>query len=81
MDIMTQERIRDTTLKQEYKAWISFHIYSRDPSKLERARRKILRLRGVLQVEVDYMSHILTVAYDPEKTTLDQVRKTTSTSY
>jgi hypothetical protein len=34
----------------DYKAWISFHIHSnRDPSKLERARRKILRLHGVLQ--------------------------------
>jgi tRNA U54 and U55 pseudouridine synthase Pus10 len=78
---MTQEQIRDTTLKQEYKAWISFHIYSRDPSKLERARRKILRLRGVLQVEADYMSYILTVEYDLEKATLDQVRKTTGISY
>jgi tRNA U54 and U55 pseudouridine synthase Pus10 len=78
---MTREHIRDTTLKQDYKAWISFHIYSRDPSKLERARRKILRLRGVIQVEADYMSYILTVAYDPEKATLDQVRKTTGIRY
>ena len=78
---MTQEQIRDTTLKQEYKAWISFHIYSGDSSKLERARRKILRLRGILQVEADYMSYILTVEYDPEYATLDQVRKTTGISY
>ena len=44
--------------------------------RLEEAKELILRIKGVLNVETNHMSDKLVVEYDPEKVTLDQIRKT-----
>jgi hypothetical protein len=54
-------------------------IYVRDDDlscRLEEAKKLALRIRGVLGVETNHTWDTLVVEYDPEKVTLDQIRKT-----
>jgi hypothetical protein len=44
--------------------------------RLEEAKELVLRIKGVLNVETNHMSDMLVIDYDPEKVTLDQIRKT-----
>ena len=41
---------------------------------LQRARRDVTKLRGVLSVEVNHITIMLSVEYDPEEVTIDQIR-------
>jgi hypothetical protein len=43
---------------------------------LEEAKKLALRIKGVLGVETNHTWDTLVVEYDPEKVTLDQIRKT-----
>jgi len=46
-----------------------------DPRRLERARSIAENLSGVVKSEANHIVQMLTVEYDPEKTTLDTIRK------
>jgi len=43
---------------------------------LERARRAISKIDGLFDVEANYISHLLVFEYDPDKITLEQIRRT-----
>ena len=45
-----------------------------DPSSLERARAVAQNLNGVVKTEADHAVQMLTVEYNPEKTTLEAIR-------
>jgi hypothetical protein len=46
-----------------------------DPGRLEKARRIVRNLRGVMKTEANHTSQMLTVEYDPEEIILDEIRK------
>jgi hypothetical protein len=43
---------------------------------LEEAKRQVLSIEGVLGVEANHVSETLAIEYDPEKVTMNQIRKT-----
>ncbi|HKM75548.1 MAG TPA: heavy-metal-associated domain-containing protein [Candidatus Bathyarchaeia archaeon] len=45
-----------------------------DPGRLEKARKVVQNLKGVVKVQANYILHLLTVESDPEKITLDEIR-------
>ena len=45
-----------------------------DLSRLEKARAIAARLEGVVKSEADHTLQMLTIEYDPEKITLDEIR-------
>jgi len=47
---------------------------SDDLGKLERARSRVVRLKGIVKSEADHVFQILTVEYDPEIVTLEEIR-------
>jgi Heavy-metal-associated domain len=62
---------------QERKAKGTIHVESREgPCRLENAKEVVSKMKGVFSVEANHVSHMLTIQYDPDKVTLDQIRKT-----
>ncbi|MGO9646020.1 MAG: hypothetical protein ACLPY5_14915 [Candidatus Bathyarchaeia archaeon] len=45
-----------------------------DPGRLEKAKTVVHNLKGVVKVQADHISHMLTVEYHPERITLDEIR-------
>ena len=59
------------------RALCTFHIAETDdPARLEKARAAVAKLKGVKRTEADHTLQMLTVNYDPEKITLEDIRKT-----
>ena len=46
-----------------------------DPRRLERARSAAENLNGVVKSEANHIVQMLTVEYDPERTTWETIRK------
>jgi len=52
-----------------------FHIAETDdPTRLEKARAAVAKLKGVKRSEADHTLQMLTVNYDPGKITLEDIR-------
>jgi len=45
-----------------------------DPGRLEKAKKVVRNLKGVVKVQTDHISQVLTVEYHPERITLDEIR-------
>jgi len=61
--------------KKRSRAICTIHIADlTDLSKLERARVVVSRLKGVVTLEADHVLQILTIEYDHETITLEEIR-------
>jgi len=61
--------------KKRSKAICTIHIGdATDLGKLERARVVVSKLRGVVTLEADHVLQILTIEYDHETITLEEIR-------
>lgn len=61
--------------EKKSRAMCIIHIWEvDDPGRLEKARTAVNNLKGVLKSEADHILQMLTVEYDPERITLDEIR-------
>ena len=61
--------------KKRTRAICTIHIAeSADLSKLERARVVVSKLKGVMTLDADHVLQILTIEYDHETITLEEIR-------
>lgn len=44
--------------------------------RLERAKKAVSKIKGVLSIEANHVTHMLEIEYDPEQVSLDEIRKT-----
>ena len=52
------------------------HIPAKDaPCGLEKIRESVSKIVGVFDAEANHISDTLTVEYDPDRVTLDQIRR------
>ncbi len=63
-------------LAQGGKARGSIHVSeAKDGScRLESAKKTVSKIKGVLLVEANHMTHVLEIEYDPSKVSLDDLR-------
>jgi hypothetical protein len=48
---------------------------SEDPSQPARAQQILNNTRGVLKVDINHLTNIVSVEYDPDQITLDKIKK------
>ena len=46
-----------------------------DALQMENARRRVQRLEGVLNVEADHISHVMSVEYNSDRISLSEIKK------
>ena len=65
----------DVTLDEKRsRAMCTIRISEIDPGGLEKARAVVSNLTGVVKSDADHILQMLTVEYDPERITLNEIR-------
>jgi hypothetical protein len=63
------------TTKTKRRAKCSVHVDEGNDG-LEAAAKSVSRLKGVLAVKGNHISHMLGIEYDPDKVTIEEIRRT-----
>ena len=66
----------NSSFERSGKAKGTIHVSdNKVPCGLEEAKEMVSQIKGVLDVESNHLTHLLSIEYDPQKVTLDQIRK------